>query len=90
MSLQESSHEASIKRRRGVEDAQKQALYRKAHGYEDEEGIEPWAGTGFANGDVAVGANAMAGNPERADDAGKTGDVPIRERRQVKKWLGIW
>lgn len=68
MSIQEASMEASIKRKRDVDDAQKRAAYRKAHGIVDNQGVVAW-GLGKEEEEqqrVAVGPNAIAGNLDTA------------------------
>ncbi|KUJ18119.1 uncharacterized protein LY89DRAFT_684045 [Mollisia scopiformis] len=83
--------ETMERRRRKVEDVQKRAAYRKAHGLDTEEGFGGWTaksekevlGPGIPINDVAI-AQEGEGEivPEQQD---------VRhEKKPLKKWLGIW
>lgn len=106
------SQQTAESRKRGIADAQKRRLYRRAHGMEDldKEGIDvrglvPWD-DGLTNaerermrsaaqeaGREAVDGQSDAG-PVNQRDFGEEEQVmpvePRRERRPLKKWLGIW
>jgi hypothetical protein len=83
--------ETMERRKRKVEDVQKRAQYRKAHGLEKEEGFGGW--TAKSNGESlgpaipvgdAEGVNTMEGNREAV------GEQVVRQTKPLKKWLGIW
>jgi len=86
------TRETMEKRTRKVEDVQKRAAYRKAHGLDTEQGFGGWTakseeevlGPGIRVRDVAVAQEGQ-------------GDVPVaeeqvvrNEKKPLKKWLGIW
>ncbi|KAE8452793.1 hypothetical protein EG329_013065 [Mollisiaceae sp. DMI_Dod_QoI] len=86
------TRETMEKRARKVEDVQKRAAYRKAHGLDTGEGFGGWTakseeevlGTGIHVPDIAVAQEGQ-------------GDVPVaeeqdvrKEKKPLKKWLGIW
>lgn len=87
------SAETAERRKQNVDDVQKRSAFRKAHGLETE-GIGGWTakedsealgpaildGTGSSPPAVAAEEEQIA---ERVD-------AVKRERRPVKKWLGIW
>ncbi|EON67392.1 hypothetical protein W97_06645 [Coniosporium apollinis CBS 100218] len=71
--------ETQERRRRKVEDVQKRAEYRKAHGLEGEQGLGGWTAKTEGEG---MG-------PALADDRDTYTDFEGK-KRPVKKWLGIW
>ncbi len=98
MHTQYTTEQTAESRRRNIQDAQKRRLYRRAHGLEDVdiEGV----GQGIdVKGLVAWDDGLTRGERERllmaavVDDASPVngvGEETRREKRQVKKWLGIW
>jgi hypothetical protein len=84
--------ETMEKRQQKVEDVAKRAAYRKAHGMDTDESFGGWTaksdeqllGPGIPVGDVAVAAEGQpALEPQQ--------ESPVqREKRPLKKWLGIW
>lgn len=59
--------ETAIRRKRDVDDAQKRAAYRKAHGIVENQGIAAWGlGKEEEQERVSVGPNAAAGNVDAA------------------------
>ena len=83
MYVQESSAEPNARRKMGVDDAQKRASYRKAHGGGDDQGMEFWPPF-----EKKYGKGIVDEKTGRLIDGG----VPNveGEKRQVKKWFGIW
>lgn len=86
--------ESQDRRTKRVEDVAKRAEYRKAHGLDADESFGGWTaksdsqllGPGIPIGDM--GANAV---PAGAGEEVKEAEQEVRrERRPVKKWLGIW
>lgn len=86
--------ETQERRRKKVEDVQKRAEYRKAHGLDKDEGFGGWTARddnemmgpglkGVANGAVARGEEEMV------NEKGMYTDFEGR-KRPLKKWLGIW
>ncbi|KAJ9648007.1 hypothetical protein H2199_001784 [Coniosporium tulheliwenetii] len=71
--------ETQERRRRKVEDVQKRAEYRKAHGLESEQGLGGW--TAKKEGEE-MGPALAEERDTYTDFEGK--------KRPVKKWLGIW
>ena len=83
-SLQETSAQASSKNARGVDDAQKRASYRKAHGEDpDEQGMEYWPP--FEN---RYGHCVIDEKTGRLVDASTLPNRGVKP--QPKKWFGIW
>jgi hypothetical protein len=84
--------ETMERRKRKVEDVQKRAAYRKAHGMDTDEGFGGWTaksekevlGPGIPVGDVAEAPEGQA------DVAVAEEQVVKREKKPLKKWLGIW
>lgn len=87
------SAQTAERRRKKVEDVQKRAEFRKAHGIDQGEGFGGWTakeegeGLGPALG-AAAGAGAAAVGAG-ADEKGVYTDFEGR-KKPVKKWLGIW
>ena len=89
----------TIERRRArVEDVAKRDAYRKAHGMDKQQGFGGWTAK---SDDEVLGSGMRIGDGKKAevgvDDASPVvEDVqqeqhqPERERRPLKKWLGIW
>ena len=90
------SAQTAERRKKKVEDVQKRAEYRKAHGLDKEEGFGGWTarkdeevlGPGLRAADRVVNEGEGAGEGEAADSGVNT-DFEGR-RKPVKKWLGIW
>ncbi|OCK87273.1 uncharacterized protein K441DRAFT_623398 [Cenococcum geophilum 1.58] len=90
------SAQTAERRKKKVEDVQKRAEYRKAHGLDKEEGFGGWMarkdeevlGPGLRAADRVVNEGGSAGEGEAADSGVYT-DFEGR-RKPVKKWLGIW
>ena len=99
------SEETAKRRKQKVDDVQKRALYRKAHGLDKEQGLGGWTvkgedemmGPALAT-DGAVGrelnpesAEAMGNGKEAHTAAGEGVYTDFEGRkRPIKKWLGIW
>lgn len=93
------------RRKRTVDDVQKRAQYRKAHGLDKNEGWGGWTAKGDgeeaspiakidgAAGEVgsahAIGPTENVASAEIAGDNGTYIDWEGK-RRHVKKWFGIW
>lgn len=74
--------ETMERRKKKVEDVAKRAAYRKAHGLENDQSFGGWTVKTDAEvlgPGIPIGDNEE-GQPERV----------VREKRPVKKWLGIW
>ncbi|MCJ1246280.1 hypothetical protein MMC30_003486 [Trapelia coarctata] len=97
------SAETAERRRKKVEDVQKRALYRKAHGLDKEQGLGGWTAKGDdellgpaiksdarGGGDVAVASDGRAAVEGTEADEGVYADFEGRRKRPLKKWLGIW
>lgn len=83
------SAETAEKRKQRVDDVAKRAAYRKAHGLDQFEGIGGWTAKTDAE---MLGSGMRAGDgsiPTDENDENHVGDKK-RERRPIKKWLGIW
>ncbi|KAK4987138.1 hypothetical protein LTR50_004835 [Elasticomyces elasticus] len=78
------SAQTAEKRRRKVEDVQKRAEYRKAHGL-DQDGLFGW--TAKTNEESIGPALREEGTVTSEDEAFKDFEG---KRRPVRKWLGIW
>ena len=81
--------ETMERRKRKVEDVQKRAAYRKAHGLDKDEGFGGW--TARKDSETLGPAIPVADLPEV--DEGEAEGEPVQERRKkppVRKWLGIW
>jgi len=104
MSVQETSTETAIRRKRGVDDALKRAAYRKAHGTQGTSVINSW-GLGIEEEKVPVGPDdAAVGAPVIVEGnfadgkvetvTGNEGNeracVDFNVRKKPRKWLGIW
>jgi len=100
------SAETAERRRKSVEDVQKRALYRKAHGLDKEQGLGGWTAKGDdellgpavksdarSGGDGVIASDVRANGTVAVDGpkADKGVYVDFEGRRKpVKKWLGIW
>jgi hypothetical protein len=88
------SAETAERRKRKVEDVQKRGEYRKAHGLDTDTGFGGWTakkdnedlGPAIPIGDGA--ANAEAGAAANGQDGAVS--VPIKEKKPLKMWFGIW
>lgn len=82
--------ETQERRKRKVEDVAKRSQYRKAHGLENE-GFGSW--TAKTDGEL-LGPGIPLGEGEGKEGEIAVGEHPTsqqpRERKVVKKWLGIW
>lgn len=85
--------ETMERRRRKVEDVQKRAAYRKAHGLDQNEGFGGWTaksdsevlGPGLPVGDVVLPQEGVEGDVSVAEE-----QIVRKEKKPLKKWLGIW
>lgn len=89
----------TIERRKArVEDVAKRDAYRKAHGLDKQTGFGGWTAK---SDDEVLGTGMRIGDGKKAevvvDDASPVVEEDVqqqqpekRERRPVKKWLGIW
>ena len=100
------SAETAERRRKGVEDVRKRALYRKAHGLDKGEGFGGWTAKGDdellgpairsdgrGDGNVAVASGAQGDGTVAADGRKLEEGVYVDfegRKKPVKKWLGIW
>ena len=77
--------ETQEKRKQKVEDVQKRSAYRKAHGLEKDEGFGGW---------TAKSDEQLLGPGIPLSEGAKEGELATeqvpRERKPIKKWLGIW
>jgi len=82
--------ETQERRKRKVEDVAKRAAYRKAHGLDQNEGFGGW--TAKTDGQ-SLGPAIPIGDVKDEEIVAETAPVleqEVRQRRPVKKWLGIW
>ena len=90
------SAQTAERRKKKVEDVQKRAEYRKAHGLDKEEGFGGWTarkdeevlGPGLRAADRVVHEGGSPGEGE-VTGSGLHTDFEGR-RKPVKKWFGIW
>lgn len=79
------------RRTRRTEDVAKRAAYRKAHGLDKEEGFGGWTAK---SDEQSLGPSIPTGAVGEAEGGDLSGGPPVelepRQRRPVKKWLGIW
>ena len=85
------SAETQERRKRKVEDVAKRSAYRKAHGLDKNEGFGGW----MAKSDDQLVGPAIPLGADAKDGEAVAGQVPSaeqvhRERKPIKKWLGIW
>jgi hypothetical protein len=74
--------ETMERRKRKVEDVQKRAAYRKAHGLENDETFGGW---------TAKSDNQLLGPAIPVGDGeGGSSEEVVRPKKPLKKWLGIW
>lgn len=78
--------ETQEKRKRKVEDVQKRSAYRKAHGLEKDEEFGGWT----AKSDEQLLGPAMPLGEGKQGEGDLVAEQAPRERKPVKKWLGIW
>lgn len=85
------------RRKARVEDVAKRAAYRKAHGLDKQQGFGGWTaksdeetmGSGMRVGDGVAVVPVADGVVEGVE--GEVQEQPERrERKPIKKWLGIW
>jgi len=74
--------ETMERRKRKVEDVQKRAAYRKAHGLEKDEAFGGWTAK---SDEQLLGPGIPTGDAEGAPT-----EQVVREKKPLKKWLGIW
>ena len=99
------SEETAKRRKQKVDDVQKRALYRKAHGLDKEQGLGGWTVKGddeamgpalTAKGAMGRGVNlesaeAMNNRTAAYAAAEESGYTDFEGRkRPIKKWFGIW
>ncbi|KAH7054606.1 hypothetical protein B0J12DRAFT_709980 [Macrophomina phaseolina] len=93
------SAETAEKRKRKVEDVDKRAEYRRAHGLESEEGgiLKGWLGEGREKKMEVVPAEGVEADVDAQSPIAKEEQEGFRDfegkpvqKRPVKKWLGIW
>ncbi|MCJ1476510.1 hypothetical protein MMC13_005176 [Lambiella insularis] len=101
------AHIAAItaeKRKKKVDDVQKRAQYRKAHGLDTDQGLGGWTAKGDEGSlgqvpktDGAVGMEAAsvtaAGTGEGNHSSGAKEDTYVNwegKKKPIKRWLGIW
>lgn len=74
--------ETMERRKRKVEDVQKRAAYRKAHGLETDESFGGWTAK---SDEQLLGPGMPIG-----DTDGEQTEQLARPKKPLKKWLGIW
>jgi hypothetical protein len=83
--------ETMERRKRKVEDVQKRAQYRKAHGMEQDEGFGGWT---VKSDEQSLGPAIPLGNSDGqspiTEEGNSDGSEQVREKKPLKKWLGIW
>ena len=79
--------ETMERRKRKVEDVAKRAAYRKAHGMENDESFGGWTAK---SDDQLLGPGIPMGDTEGAKEGGVSTEPAVREKKPLKKWLGIW
>lgn len=89
------TRETAEKRRQKVEDVAKRGAYRKAHGLDTDESFGGWVpktdGQLLGPGIPIEIADMSAVEAGAQDAAVAEQEVPVqREKKQVKKWFGIW
>jgi len=72
------------RRKRKVEDVQKRAAYRKAHGLETED----FGGWTSKSDEQLLGPAMLTGSEQNAE--GEMAEQAARPKKPLKKWLGIW
>lgn len=77
--------ETMERRKKKVEDVQKRAAYRKAHGLEKDESFGGWTAK---NDEQLLGPGIPIGDAEGGE--GASTEQVAREKKPLKKWLGIW
>lgn len=90
------SAETAERRKRTVEDVQKRSEYRKAHGLDKETGFGGWtaktdgqdSGPAVPTGGAGESKTASGEIANAAD--GGFGEHVQKEKKPLKKWLGIW
>lgn len=80
--LEESSAEANAQRKMGIDDAQKRASYRKAHGGEDDQGMQFWPAFEERYGKGVV--------DERTGRLVEGGVPSAEDQKKYKTGSGIW
>lgn len=82
--------ETQERRKRKVEDVAKRSAYRKAHGLDKNEGFGGWMAK---SDEELLGPAIHLGEGGKAEEL-VTEQVPTqqapREKKPIKKWLGIW
>ena len=76
----EKSGAANAKRKMGIDDAQKRASYRKAHGEGEDQGMEFWPPF-----EEKYGQGVVDEKTGRLLEGGLA-----NKKKQVRKWFGIW
>jgi len=82
--------ETQERRKRKVEDVQKRSAYRKAHGLDKDEGFGGWTAKSDREllGPAIPLGEADAVQEQVVEQVAV--EPVVREKRPVKKWLGIW
>jgi hypothetical protein len=84
------------RRKARVEDVAKRGEYRKAHGLDKQDTFGSWTAK---SDEEVLGSGIRLGDGKKEGDVAIEGASPVaeevqqlekRERRPVKKWLGIW
>jgi len=78
--------ETMERRKRKVEDVSKRAAYRKAHGLEQDESFGGWTAK---SDEQLLGPGIPIGDGEGLNADGQSQAV-VREKKPLRKWLGIW
>ena len=98
LSVEHNTNETIERRRRKQEDVQKQMAYRKAHGYDVSQGLEPWplpekAMRGVEARVKEIRREEGIGGGSDGDGNGNVGEgeiVGMEKRPRGKRWLGIF
>jgi hypothetical protein len=81
--------ETMERRKRKVEDVAKRAAYRKAHGMDKDESFGGW--TAKSDEQLLGPGLAIGDHQEPSGDEGSVAEQQVkREKKPLKKWLGIW
>ncbi|KAL8945230.1 MAG: hypothetical protein Q9211_000240 [Gyalolechia sp. 1 TL-2023] len=92
------SAETAERRKKKVDDVQKRSRYRKAHGLENEQGFGGWIaksdaeslGPALPSQDISGQAPNIVESQPAPTGGEDDQSTPVRKRRPVKRWLGIW
>ena len=87
LTTEHTTAETMDRRKRKVDDVQKRAQYRKAHGLDADEAVGGWTAKTDAE---SLGPAIPVGDGVAAGAEPGSEEPVVREKKHVKKWLGIW